>query len=178
MSSMRNKAHMMNKQQELHRHICDVNLHAQERDTYGELYREHFLEQYKLAIQGIDYTSKWKHIVNNYFLTIHTAFLATIGLSVARDQVTMLAFAHQVVPIIGIFMAIAWWVTARNYNNILEAKFSILHCVEEHLPLALYKTEWEILKASYGNPHRAALIDSVVPFIFFMFYALFFLFVK
>jgi hypothetical protein len=163
---------------ELHRQICESSLHAKRIDEYGELYREHFLEQYKVAIQGIDYTSKWKHIVNNYFLTIHTVLLAAIGLSVSRDQIAMPTLTHQIVPVIGVFMAIAWWITARSYNDILEAKFSILHCIEEHLPLALYKTEWEILKASYGNSTRAAFTDSVVPFIFFIFYTLIFFFVK
>lgn len=161
-----------------HRHICDLNLHAQGSDEYGSTYRDHFLEQYKVVIQGIDYTSKWKHIVNNYFLTIHTLLLAAIGLSATRDQISMATLTHQIVPVIGVVMATAWWVTARGYNEVLEAKFSILHCVEDQLPLALYKTEWEILKASYKNPNRLARVDSSVPLIFAALYLLILFFVK
>ncbi|MHB1118349.1 MAG: RipA family octameric membrane protein [Minisyncoccota bacterium] len=167
----------MNKRQE-HRHICDLNLHAQGVDAYGTAYQDHFLEQYKIVIQGIDYTSKWKHIVNNYFLTIHTLLLAAIGFSVVREQISIPVVAHQIVPVIGVVMAIAWWITARGYNEVLEAKFSILHCIEEELPLALYKTEWEILGAFYKNPNRLARVDAAVPLIFATLYLLVFFFVK
>ena len=161
-----------------HRHICDLNLHVRNAEEYGNTYQTHLLEQYKVVIQGIDYTSKWKHIVNNYFLTINTILLAAIGLSAARDQVSMPAVTHEIVPVIGVFIAIAWWVTVRGYNDVLEAKFSILHCVEEHLPLALYKTEWEILKAFHKNPNRLARVDASVPLIFSALYLLVFFFVK
>ena len=163
---------------EIHRRICDTNLHVKGADEYGDLYREHILEQYKIAIQGIDYTSKWKHIVNNYFLTINTVLLAGAGLSVTSTHITTTFFTYKAVSVIGVFIAIIWWVTTRNYNNILETKFLILHCVEERLPLALYKTEWEILKSSYGNPYRSETIESAVPVIFSLFYIFIFIFVK
>ncbi len=158
--------------------ICDVSLHKKNKREYGVSYRDHFLEQYKVAIQGVDYTSKWKHIVNNYFLTIHTVLLAAVGLSVARDQISAPVVTHELIPVIGLFMSMAWWFTSRNYNDVLAAKFSILHCIEEHLPLAIYKTEWEIMKASFGNPYRAAFIDATVPFLFFTFYLLILFFVR
>lgn len=158
--------------------ICDKHLHQKSKREYGASYRDHFLEQYKVAIQGVDYTSKWKHIVNNYFLTIHTVLLAAIGLSAAREQVAMPMVTHQLIPIIGILMAAAWWFTARNYNATLEAKFTILHSIEIHLPLAIYTTEWELLKSFMGNPYRAALIDGIVPLIFFALYSLIFFFVR
>jgi len=163
---------------ESYKKICDTNLYKKGEAEYGDSYREHFLEQYKIAIQGVDYTSKWKHLVNNYFLTIHTGLLAAVGLSVARDQIAMPLLTHQLIPIIGGFMTIAWWLTARGYNEVLEAKFSILHCVEEHLPLALYRTEWEVLSSSYHDPRRVATIDASVPALFLAFYALIFFFVK
>lgn len=70
------------------------------------------------------------------------------------------------------FIAIAWWLTVKNYNDVLAAKFAILHCIEEHLPLALYVTEWELLKASHRNPYRAKLVEASVPAVFFMLYVL------
>lgn len=159
-------------------HICEGGLFANSKESYGDTYREHFLEQYKVVIQGVDYTSKWKHIVNNYFLTIHTVFLAAIGLSAAREQVSMPTVTHELIPIIGIFMSIAWLITARGYNDVLEAKFSILHAMEKDLPVAPYETEWELLCASHNTPRRLAFVDGVVPFLFLTFYALILLFVK
>ncbi len=168
----------MAKKQEINRNICEINLHAKNAEEYGVMYREHFLEQYKVVIQGVDYSSKWKHIVNNYFLTINTFLIAAIGLSVTRDQIVMLTFTHQVIPFIGVLMALAWFFIARGYNDVLEAKFAILHCIEKDLPLALYMTEWEILKASHRNPSRIASTHISVPVIFFIFYLLIFFFLK
>lgn len=168
----------MTNKSELNKKICAVNLHKKGETEYGDKYRDHFLEQYKIAINGVDYTSKWKHLVNNYFLTIHTVILAGAGMSASRVDISMPAFAHYILPIVGVCMAIAWFITVRGYNEVLEAKFSILHCIEEHLPIAIYKTEWDILSTSYKKLHRAAKVDAMVPAFFVVLYALIFIFVK
>lgn len=163
---------------QLHKKICATSLHIKTELEYGDTYHDHFLEQYKIAIQGVDYTSKWKHIVNNYFLTIHTLFLTAIGISVTQNQTSSFVISHELIPAVGLFMAIVWWITSRNYNDVLTAKFSIIHCIEDFLPLAIYKTEWEIIKSSPSGPRRTAIIDGMVPFLFFAFYILIFLFVR
>lgn len=163
---------------EAQRAICENNLYTKTAEEYGDMYRDHFLEQYKVVIQGVDYTSKWKHIVNNYFLTMNTVFLAAIGLSAARDQLAMPTVTRDLIPIIGILISVAWLMTARGYNDVLEAKFSILHTMEKYLPVSPYKTEWELLCAEHGSPRRLAFIDGVVPFLFLAFYGLILFFVK
>ena len=168
----------MSKNSELHKKICAASLYQKNAGEYGETYREHFLEQYKVAIEGLDYTSKWKHIVNNYFLTIHTALLAGISLSVTNTDMSLSILTHDIIPFVGAGIALSWFITIRGYNEVLATKFSILHCIETELPLALYATEWEILNASYKNPHRAARIDPLVPLFFVIFYIAIFLFVK
>jgi len=60
--------------------------------------------------------------VNRYYLTINTVLLAAIGLSVVREQIATTAITHQLVPFIGLGMAISWWFTVRSYNKILEVK--------------------------------------------------------
>lgn len=162
---------------EIRKNICDTTLFNSTKRAYGKMYYEHFLEQYKAAIQGIDYTSKWKHTVNSYYLTINSVLLAAIGLSLSREKLALPDTAHDLILIIGIFISIVWWVNLRTYNNVLAAKFSILHCIEDHLPLSLYKTEWTLLKTIYGRPRRA-LVDGLVPVLFFVFYILIFFFVK
>lgn len=158
--------------------ICSSNLFKKNKKEYGTEYRDHFFELYKIAIQGVDYTSNWKHTMNNYFLTIHSILLAALGISVVKVQVSAPALIHQIVPILGIFMAIAWLMSIRNYNNILEVKFLILHSIEEHLPIALYATEWELLKASTKTPDNASRIDIFIPVVFSILYILILFFVN
>jgi hypothetical protein len=162
---------------ELRKNICDTNLFKKNKREYGTTFRDHFLEQYKVAIQGVDYTSKWKHIVNNYYLTINTVLLAAIGFSASQYKFALPDATHQLIPVIGALIAVAWGVTLRNYNNVLASKFSILHCIEEHLPLAPYKTEWELMKSVYGKHPRRAFVDGLVPMMFFVFYILIYFFV-
>lgn len=104
--------------------------------------------------------------------------IAGTGLSSVRPDGVLPMFAHEVLPIVGICMAIAWFVTVRGYNEVLEAKFSILHCIENNLPLAIYKTEWDILSSSYKKLHRASKVDSMVPAFFIVLYVIIFIFVK
>jgi len=161
----------------LRQNICDTTLFNKTKREYGKFYFDHFLEQYKAAIQGIDYTSKWKHTVNSYYLAINTVLLAAIGLSLSREKLALPETAHGLILVIGIFISLVWWVNLRTYNNVLAAKFSILHCIEDHLPLSLYKTEWMLMKTIYGRPRRA-LVDGLVPVIFIVFYILILTFVK
>lgn len=154
-------------------HVCNLHLYAKQGHEYGELHQEHLLEQYKMLIQGIDYTSKWKHTTNSYFLTIHTMLLTAVGLSAARGDIAP-ELTHDVIPIIGVLLALVWWASARRYNDVLAAKFFILHCVEQSLPLALYKTEWELLRASHGSPNRVLFLELAVPMLFLIFYQLIF----
>lgn len=163
---------------ELYRNICNTSLHKKTKREYGAEYRDHFLELYKIAIQGVDYTSNWKHTVNNYFLTIHSVLLAALGISVAKIDIVTPTLVHQMVPVLGVFMAIAWIMSVQSYNNILEVKFSILHSIEEHLPMALYATEWELLNASTKSPNNAARVDIFIPSVFLMLYILIFFFVR
>lgn len=162
---------------EKRKNICDTNLFKKTKREYGTSYRDHFMEQYKVAIQGVDYTSKSKHTLNSYYLTINTVLLAAVGLSLTKDKFVLPETAHDLILAVGILIAVVWWVNLRTYNNVLAAKFSILHCLEEQLPLSLYKTEWVLIKTIYGNPRRA-FIDGLVPVIFFAFYILIFFFVK
>ena len=166
----------MKKNKKTSQDFCDINLHAKSVEEYGDKYQEHFLEQYKIMIQGIDYSSKWKYTVNSYFLTINTFLIAAVGISISRDQLVAVELAHKVIPIIGIFVAIVWMFISQGYNDVLRAKFAILHCIEKKLPLALYKTEWEIIKSSYSNPMRARLTESLVPLIFLVFFVIIFFF--
>jgi hypothetical protein len=167
----------MKNNSETRKNICDTNLFKKTKREYGTTYRDHFLEQYKMAIQGVDYTSKSKHTLNNYYLTINSVLLAAIGLSLSKDKFVLPDGSHELILAVGMLISVVWGVNLRNYNNVLAAKFSILHCLEEHLPLSLYKTEWVLLKTIYGNPRRA-FIDGLVPVIFFVFYGLVYFFVQ
>ena len=159
--------------------ICQASLYSAPKDEYGGEYREHLLEQYKLCIQSIDYTSKLKHTVNNYFLTINMLLITAAGLSLSRGDLFDPSVWHTIVPIVGILMCVIWWISVRGYRFVNLAKFEILHCIEDNLPLSLYKTEWKVLRANRYNPYQSPIfIEPIVPLLFMVLYILIFFFVK
>ncbi|MCX6785328.1 MAG: hypothetical protein NTZ18_00560 [Candidatus Komeilibacteria bacterium] len=46
---------------------------------------------------------------------------------------------------IGISICIIFWYLIRSYKQLNTGKFSVIHKIEERLPLTLYKYEWEVL---------------------------------
>lgn len=158
--------------------ICQTNLYAATPTEYGEAYQAHFMEQYKLCIRSLDYTSKLKHTVNNYFLTINTLLVTAVGLSITNSTFSHPATWHLIIPFVGVLISIVWWSTTNNYKSVNEAKFEILHCIEGRLPLALYKTEWELLKGNRWSPHHSMRLEPLVPWLFAGLYVLIFLFIK
>ncbi|OHA80321.1 MAG: hypothetical protein A2675_00705 [Candidatus Yonathbacteria bacterium RIFCSPHIGHO2_01_FULL_51_10] len=157
--------------------ICRSFLYATTQSEYGALYQNHVLEQYKIYIGSIDYTSKLKHTTNNYFLGIHTLLLTAAGIALTKDGFFVGNAWHIVIPIVGAVLSGIWWHALRTHKMVNAAKFEILHCIESSLPLALYKTEWELLSAGKKNPHHGTKTEPFVPFLFIIIYLFIFFFV-
>lgn len=161
--------------------ICRANLYSMPEESYGPLYRAHFLMQYRIYIASINKVSDLKHQVNNYFLTINTVLMTAVGISLTRDGFFNPVVWHTIIPIVGILLCLAWWYTTRSYKEVNQMKFRALYCIEEHLPLALYKTEREMIdtKNVPPGPLKSAVVEPVVPWAFIILYILiFFLSVK
>jgi len=113
--------------------------------AYGEKYRDHLFEQYKLYIESIEKTSDRRQYANNYFITINTAIISLIGLSFQINLFENLPGIRSILALIGIFICIIFWYLIRSYKQLNTGKFSVIHKIEERLPLTLYKYEWEVL---------------------------------
>ena len=57
------------------------DLFSKSEKDYGNNYKEHLFEQYKLYVESIEKTSDRRQHANNYFITINTALISLIGLS-------------------------------------------------------------------------------------------------
>ncbi|MEK7081524.1 MAG: hypothetical protein AAB888_01000 [Patescibacteria group bacterium] len=164
---------------DVEKRICEQNLYPNTKESYGSEYQKHALEQYKIYIQSIDSVSDLKHKVNSYFLTINTILLGAVGLSLKRDDFFDPGKWHGVIPFIGVILCITWWYTTRSYKQVNRVKFKILHCLEEQLPFAVFKTEWKVIREPSTAPrgYTSETIEPVVPWIFITLYILIFFFV-
>ena len=106
---------------------------------YGDLYQEHIIEQYKLYVEFADRISQRMADSNTIFITINTLIVTGLGLlknSVGRYSI--------VIAILGGVLSITWSVILKSYRMLNSGKFKVIHDIEEQLPMARDKHEWEI----------------------------------
>ena len=53
--------------------------------------------------------------------------------------------------VIGMIVCISWTTLLTSYSDLNSSKMAIIACIEEHLALKLYDTEWAILTRTIGN---------------------------
>ena len=149
------------------------DLFSKNEKDYGNDYKEHLFEQYKLYVESVEKTSDRRQHANNYFITINTAPISLIGLSFQIKFFENLAGIKSVLALLGIIICIVFWFLIRSYKQLNTGKFAVIHEIEKHLPLALYKYEWEVLgegkddKKYYPFSH----VELLIPWVFGTLYA-------
>lgn len=139
---------------------------------YGNDYKNHFLEQYKIYLESIEKTSDRRQSANNYFLTTNTVLVSILALSFQTDFLKNIFWFKLFIGIIGILFCIVFWFLIRAYKQLNTGKFNVLHKIESKLPLSLYEYEWEVLgkgkdkKKYYPFSH----IELLIPWIFGIMY--------
>jgi hypothetical protein len=150
------------------------DLFSKNEKDYGNDYKEHLFEQYKLYVESIEKTSDRRQHANSYFITINTALISLIGLSFQIKVFENLSFVKSILAFVGIIVCIVFWYLIRSYKQLNTGKFDVVHKIEEHLPLALYKYEWEVLGKGEDNKkyYPFSHIELIVPWVFGIIYAL------
>lgn len=149
-------------------------LFAIEEKDYGDKYKEHLFEQYKLYVESAEKTSDRRQHANNYFITINTALISFIGLSFQIKLLENLSWIKLVLALVGIIICVIFWHLIRSYKQLNSGKFDVIHEIEKHLPLALYKYEWKILGEGKDNKkyYPFSHIELCIPWVFGIIYAL------
>jgi len=121
------------------------DLFSKKEKEYGAEYQNHLFEQYKLFIDSVEKTSDRRQQANNYFITINTALISMIGLSFQINLFENSPWLKILFAILGIIICFVFYFLIRSYKQLNTGKFAVIHEIEKHLPLALYKYEWQVL---------------------------------
>ncbi len=150
------------------------DLFSKKENEYGNDYKSHLFDQYKIYIDSIEKTSDRRQHANNYFITINTALISLIGLSFQIKIFENLAWIKSILAFVGIVICVIFWFLIRSYKQLNTGKFEVVHEIEKHLPLALYKYEWEILGEGKDNKkyYPFSHIELFIPWVFGIIYAL------
>ena len=61
---------------------------------------------------------------------------------------------HVALPVAGFLVCITWYSLVTAYKNLNTAKFRIIHEVERNLPVALFRSEWQLCEYGVGKKYR------------------------
>ncbi len=127
--------------------------------NYGQNFKEHLLEQYKLYVKSVEEISSKRSLANNFYLVLNSILFTLFGYSFFTERQVF-----NILPLIGIIISFNWIRTIYSYRHINSAKFSIIHELENYLPAALFREEEPLLKWSLTN------IEVAIPIIFLILY--------
>ena len=144
-------------------------------EAYGEKYKDHILEQYKLCVEMADRVSSRRNTTNDFFLTLNSILITAIGV------LSHVGFGHAifnvgwmiVASIAGIIFCGCWVATINSYRALNSAKFKVINSIEQRLPIAAFETEWKWCLNPEGKAPkytRLTNVDSWVPTIFMFLY--------
>ena len=149
--------------------------------SYGSEYKNHLFSQYKLYIESVEKISDRRQHTNSYFITINTALISLIGLACQIKLFDNILWVKLLLSFIGIIICIVFSYLIKSYKQLNSGKFTVIHEIEEKLPLVLYKYEWAILgkgedkKKYYPFSHIELLIPWVFGSIYLILGAVFFI---
>lgn len=123
------------------------------------------IDIYKLSVEMADRISQRRQQANTFYLSINTA-LITAALYIGSQQGS--SFSIYVISTIGIAIAAIWWRNITSYRLLNGSKFAVIQQIEQALPIAPYRTEWDILgRETKANHYREFYeVERLVPYVF------------
>ncbi|MFL5728797.1 MAG: hypothetical protein ACJ75J_04845, partial [Cytophagaceae bacterium] len=115
-----------------------------DKNQYGDKYREHLFEQYKLFVETSQKVTDKRAAANNFFLTANTAIVSFMGFSFSVFK-EYFEYPTILFSVTGILLCVFWINTIITYRQLNTGKFSVIHQLESQLPARLFCYEWKIL---------------------------------
>jgi hypothetical protein len=119
-------------------------------EEYGESFKEHLLDQYKLYIEMTDRISERRAQTNKFYITLLSilfsfpSLLLIVPLS-SEFQIDFQKILLLGISIIGIGLCLWWIINIRSYRQLNKVRFDNIAAIEEYLPCSFYKEEWKKL---------------------------------
>ena len=145
-------------------------------DEKSDNFIDHYLEQYRIYIHIFNSTSDRRNKTNEFFLGLNTAIIGVLGYLETKNITENSSIIYLFAPFVGIAICYCWYQIIISYKNLNRAKFAVIHKIEEKLPIALFKSEWELLGrgVDFTKYRKISSIEKVIPIIFIILYTVIF----
>lgn len=150
-----------------------LQLLRQTKAAYGPEYEKHLFEQYKLYVDMADRISARRMLANSFFVGVHTALITAFTV-LLKEKVLLPTFTGLAPFLAVVLLCFIWWRVVYSYRQLNSAKFTVVHALEQMLPVAPYDAEWTAL----GRGRNARLylplthVENWVPVCFGVLYVL------
>lgn len=139
-------------------------LMSRPKESYGDSYTADYLAMYNDFVLSADKISARRYQTNSFFLTVNTALITIAGTLLTAALADFL----WIVGFAGIAFCYYWRQLIGSYRSLNTAKFQVIHQMEEHLPMAPYRAEWDMLEKGKNEDVHVpfSAIESNVPRVF------------
>ena len=131
------------------------------------------LEQYKIFLQTSEDLVARRQNVNNFYISINSALMATFGVIWALEILPFYKFAiGALLALVGMILSISWIKLLESYGNLNSSKMKIISYIEKQLPASLYDAEWAALSDKLNKKKYVSFTNSEkrVPILFIVVY--------
>jgi len=126
---------------------------------------KYLLEQYRLYVHMADNISKRRHDMNRFYISVisglYVSFSFLYGLSNVNN-----AYVNITYSILGMTICFVWLSHIKSYKRLNEAKFKVIHNMEEKLPYPCYKEEQDTLDVSEHKHTLFTDIEQKITYVF------------
>lgn len=131
------------------------------------LYQATVLEQWKMLVETSERVSSRRSLANTFFLTINSVAITLLGIFWESKSVTISVWWTLLPLTILLLMCASWLLLIASYRRLNQAKFAVIHALEELLPARVFAEEWQIIK-HHGSTRYVSFtaIEFVVPILF------------
>lgn len=142
---------------------------GKDENDYAGSYASDLLELYRLYVESAEKVSDRRQSANSFYLTLSTAVVTALGAFLHLES-GPLSFPEIFVgfSVVGLAVSFLWRRSISSYRKLNDAKFRVIHQVEEFLPVKLYHAEWA--EVGMGKDKRRyrpfTEVEIAVPWVF------------
>jgi hypothetical protein len=134
------------------------------KDSYGESFQAHLLEQYKLYVESSQKVTDRRITTGNYLLTVNSFLLTVFGVASSQH---LGGVWLAIVPVAGLLVSFTWYSLVVFYRNLGAGKYKVVHQLESFLPVAPFRCEWRSAHDETGRRHTGVThLERVIPLAF------------
>ena len=137
--------------------------------------KQELIEIYKLHAILADSVSRQRGTTNRFYLLLMSGLFVLFPALLRFQNGVPLGGLTIGFGLLGMLLAVAWYIHIRSYRQLNSGKFKPLHELEEKLAYPFFKREWELLEEG-ENPNKywrltvveTTVVETFVPVIFFI----------